>query len=436
MIGTILSAFLALASGGGDPAYLVVLGSDDKGFRLAAEKLAKAHGAALERWDGDWDALARLLAERRPRQLALVLPPSSIDANLPRRLAPLLARLDSDPFLDCAFGLITGASGSEAQRFVDDILRASRKDLPARFFAVTSVDLEQCMRVGPERTTRGVQRPLESNELWLTGQDVHWREFLERQRDLAEGSGLIEWGHSGDSQGIWLFSMFRNRDRSKHWPFDPAKVGQDPGHEMPRLLARDLTADLDLFPAVILGGACHSGVTCTTMVGGDIVSTFGDTGGVIRTFDIAPEQSFPLMAIRAGASAYIGALGPNNANRAAIEEWWVRRGGVSLGEVVKHTFDELVLGAREHALAFATYEPGRPEPAGTPMFEDCAHRVLFGDPAFLPWREAAPTSHALDVKEIEGGLRVELRWTELASDPWVWDPWREGNGEGGELGRL
>src|SRR6185436_20265674 len=134
---------------------------------------------------------------------------------------------------------------------------------------------------------------------------------------------------------------------------------------------------------------------------------------------------FPLMAIRAGACAFIGALGPNNANRSAIEEWWIRRGGVALGEVVKRTFDELVLGARDHALDFPLYGAGQPEPAGTPMFEDCAHRVLFGDPSFVPWREAVPTSHALSVVPIEKGLRIELSWTELATDPWVWDPWRE-----------
>src|SRR6185503_5705667 len=423
MIAFVLSALLALPLG--DPRYLVLLGSEDEGFRIAAEKLAKAHAAPLERWNGDWGALEALLRAKQPQELALVLPPESIDANLPRRLAPLLASLDKDPFLDCTFGLITGASGADAQRFVERILRASKKDLPRKSFSATAVELEQCQRVGPERTKLGIERELESNELWLTGKDPHWREFLARERDLAEGCGLIEWGHSGDSQGIWLFSMQRNRERSKHWPFDPARVGQDPAGEMPRLTARDLAAELDLFPAVVLAGACHSGVTRRTMVGGDIVSTFGDTGGVVRTFDIAPEQSFPLMAIRAGACAFIGALGPNNANRSAIEEWWIRRGGVALGEVVKRTFDELVLGARDHALDFPLYGAGQPEPAGTPMFEDCAHRVLFGDPSFVPWREAVPTSHALSVVPIEKGLRIELSWTELATDPWVWDPWRE-----------
>jgi hypothetical protein len=26
---------------------------------------------------------------------------------------------------------------------------------------------------------------------------------------------------------------------------------------------------------------------------------------------------------------------------------------------------------------------------------------------------------------MEGGLRVEVCWSELGADPWVWDPWRE-----------
>jgi len=114
----------------------------------------------------------------------------------------------------------------------------------------------------------------------------------------------------------------------------------------------------------------------------------------------------------------------------------IRRGGLALGEVVKRTFDELVLGDADHELHFALYADGEPEPAGTPMFEDCAHRALFGDPAFVPWRESVPTSHHLGVKAIAGGLRVELAWKDLATDPWVWDPWREGRSGEEERGRL
>jgi hypothetical protein len=415
--------------------YLVVLGGGEKGHARAAEALAKAHAGEILRWQGDWQVLERELLTRKPRDLALVLPPESIDANLPRRLVPILARFDGDPFVDCAYGLITGADGEETERFVANILRAAKRELPKKSFSAVSAVLEECYRSGPEREAAPVARSLEANRLWLTGDDPDWREFLARERDLAEGVGLIEWGHCGDSQGIWLFSMYRNMDRAKHWPFDPARVGADPDEEMPRLGARDLAEGLELFPAVVINGACHAGVTRRTMVGPDIVSTFGDTGGVIRFFDIAPEDSFPLQAIRAGASAYIGCLAANNANRAALEEWWVRRGGVALGEVVRRTLDELVLADEDGELVLPLFEDGKPEPEGSPMFEDCAQRVLFGDPAFVPWKDVVPTSHAFEVRREGAGLVVRMRWEQLALDPWVWDPWRASFG-GEEQGRL
>jgi hypothetical protein len=171
------------------------------------------------------------------------------------------------------------------------------------------------------------------------------------------------------------------------------------------------------------------------MVGPDIVSTFGDTGGLVRFFDIAPEQSFALMAIRHGATGYVAPLAANNANRAAIEQWWIERGGVPLGEVVRRTYDELVLGSADGHLEFALYEDGAPPPVEAPMFDDCVQRVLFGDPAFVPWREEVATSHRVATAAIEGGVRVEIAWSRLAEDPWVWQPWREERSTQ-ELGRI
>lgn len=440
MIAILLTAALIAAArpktSAPERSYLVVLESGlDAGYAKAADALAKAHRAKVESWTGDFAALEKLLLESKPQYLALVLSPKAIDANLPRRLVPVLTRFDDDPFVDCAFGLITGATGDDARKFVDNILAASKKDLPERFFSATSVVVDQCAAIGPSKSAELTARELERTQLWVTGKDPKWRDFLARERDGAEKRGLIEWGHCGDSQGIWLFSMFRNRERDKHWPWDPAKVGFDPKGEMPRMGALDLLDRVDLAPAVVVNGSCHSAVTCNTIVAGDIVSTFGDTKGVVRFFAISPEDSFPLMAIRHGASAYIGPLAANNANRAAIEQWWIETGGVPLGEVMKRTYDELVLGDADRKLEFGLYEDGKPEPRETPMFDDTVHRVRFGDPAFVVWRKPAATSHELAREPRERGLRVEMHWTGLKSDPWVWDPWRERRA-GEELGRM
>jgi len=433
---------LVLQSPAAPPAsdYLVVIEAqlNSRSHTQAAKRLAKHHGGEVWRWDGSWPALAEELLQRKPRHLALVLAPETIDANLPRWLVPILTRFDEDPFVDCAFGLITGATGAETLRFVDNILRAPEGKLPAKKFQAVAVALDHCVHLPPRDNVSGVRRSLETTELWMTGEQEDWEEFLGEHRGEARGSGLVEWGHCGDSQGIWLFSMYRNMDGEKHWKYEPKKVGWDPEGEMPRLTPGRLLEGVDLFPAVVLNGSCHSAVTHNTMVGPDIVSTFGDTDGLVHFFPIKPEESFPLMAIRHGATAYIAPLAANNANRVAIEEWQILQGGTSLGEVMKRTYDELVMGSEEHSLSFAPFEDGKRANHGAPMFDDTVHRVLFGDPAFVAWSERVPTTHEVQVEESPkgDGLRITITWEELSGDPWPWDPWRDTRDPRGERGRI
>lgn len=420
-----------------EPRYAVVLESRlaHSDYEKAAERLCAAHHALRIDWDGDWRKLEAQLLAARPAELALVLDPGSIDANLPRRLVPILARFDDDPFVDCSFGLITGASGADALALVERDLALQGRELAATKLEAVSVVLDECLRLAP-RPERGPEgRELASQSLWVTGKDAHWREFLAQWRGEQHGAGLVEWGHCGDPQGIWLFSMYRNREREKHWPFDPAKVGQDPAGELPRLTPAALLEGVDLGGALVLNGSCHSAVTRRAIVGPDIVSTFGDTQGKFVFFDIRPEESFPLQAIAHGASAYIGPLAANNANRAALEEWTLRAGGVSAGECLRRTYDELVMGAAKLPLRFALFEDGRAEPEEPPMFQSSFHRVLFGDPALLPWKDALPTSHEIVAKELEDGLELALRWKDAGRDPWIWDPWRE-ESRGAERGRM
>jgi hypothetical protein len=419
------------------PRYLVVLESklEHSDYEKAAQALAKGHKAELAAWDGDWKKLEELLLARKPAELALVLDPGTIDANLPRRLIPILARFDDDPFVDCAFGLITGATGADALKLVERGLALAGKELPARKVEAVSVVLDQCMHLPSKPVREPAGRELDTQSLWLTGKDEHWREFLAQWRGAQAGAGLVEWGHCGDPQGIWLFSMYRNREREKHWPYDAAKVGQDPAGELPRLTPSLLLEGVELGGAVVLNGSCHSAVTRRAMVGPDIVSTFGDTGGKVVFFDIQPGESFPLQAIAHGAGAYIGPLAANNANRAAIEEWWLCQGGVSVGECLRRCYDELVMGAEKLPLEFALFEDGKPDPPEPPMFQSSFHRVAFGDPALVPWKKALPTSHQVELEPTAEGLEIRIRWTAIGNDPWVWDPWREARG-GSERGRI
>ena len=86
-----------------DSRYLVALerGLVGTDYARAADELARHRGGAVFAWDGELASLAAELAARTPRSVAFVLAPSSIDANLPRRIVPVLARIDDDPFVDC-----------------------------------------------------------------------------------------------------------------------------------------------------------------------------------------------------------------------------------------------------------------------------------------------------------------------------------------------
>ena len=409
------------------PRYLVVLESklEKSEYEKAAQALAKGHQAELARWDGDWKKLEALLLDKQPAELALVLDPGSIDANLPRRLIPILARFDDDPFVDCAFGLITGASGADARKLVERALALQGKELPARKFDAISAVLDECMHLDETKERGSEGRELALERLWLTGKDKGWEKFLAQWRGKQAGAGLVEWGHCGDPQGIWLFSMYRNMEATKHWPFDPQKVGHDPEGEMPRLTPALLLDKVDLGGAIVDNGSCHSAVTRRAIVGPDIVSTFGDTGGKVVFFDIDPKDSFPLQAIAHGAGAYIGPLAANNATRVSIEEWLLCSGGLSVGEVMRRCYNELVMGAKTLPVAFALYEDGKPDPPEPPMFHSSFHRVLFGDPALVPWKERVRPSHDRTRVETDDAVELEITWKDPGNDPWLWDPWRE-----------
>lgn len=69
------------------------------------------------------------------------------------------------------------------------------------------------------------------------------------------------------------------------------------------------------------------------------------------------------------------------------------------------------------------------------MWADTVHRVLFGDPAHVPWKDAVPTSHEATVTRDGAALLIRMVWTDLGRDPWVWDPWVEER-TARELGRM
>ncbi len=422
------SYVVAVEDGAGD-------GWQDVGKKLADHRKAKLVRFKLD----DLKALVPQLRDAKARYLALVMRPQSLDANVTRELVPLLTGIDEDPFVDVAFGVITGATASDALKFVNNIIRAEKEGVPGRGVGLHAAGVDKCMELGEADSIYGSPgRAFPYREHYVYGKDPNWKNWWQERRDHLKGNGLIDLGSCGDSQGIWLFPAERNMQREKHWKYDPNKVGDDPKGEMPRLTPEIIFGGKDgpdVFPAVVVNGSCHSAVTCRTVVEADIVSTFGDTEGKVIFHEIAPEQSFPLAAIAHGATAYIGPLAANHASRASIENSYMLTMGAPLGDVMLRCYNELVMGSADRSIFVPRLVANKPSPhdEGWCMWVDCLHRVLIGDPAFNPFSKPAQDVEKVSVEASAKGVRVTLEVSNPTQDVRIWDPWCK---EGGNNARL
>ncbi|MFO1076293.1 MAG: hypothetical protein U1E73_01040 [Planctomycetota bacterium] len=84
-------------------------------YDAAAQLLAEHHRAAIVRFDpAQLDPVKAALVAAAPRNVALVMHPDQIDFAFARRFLQLATTIDDDPFVDFAFGYVTGATADEA----------------------------------------------------------------------------------------------------------------------------------------------------------------------------------------------------------------------------------------------------------------------------------------------------------------------------------
>lgn len=100
---------------GGTDYCVVSFVEESDPFYEAARELERSRDAriVLARAD-ELDSLLTELRALRPRYVAVVIRPNMLDENVVRRFMKLATRLDDDPFLDFAYGFITGDSAEVA----------------------------------------------------------------------------------------------------------------------------------------------------------------------------------------------------------------------------------------------------------------------------------------------------------------------------------
>ncbi len=377
-----------------DPAY------------AAVRRLAEHRKGTIVRFrPGEWASLQARLAALRPRHVAFVLPPEVIDLNLHRSILALACRLDADPFVDFAFGYVTGDTPQRMIEMVEHGIRVEAEGLPRTWnegSVVSQTGSFVSAAAGPPAArSRG-----------FTGRDIHWacveddpdvRNFVRKHLPLLAGRGVMSLSGNGDPEGIWLFHDQRNVDREKHWAFDPAKIGHDPDGTMPRITAEAFRG-LDLAGAVVWSGTCHSGVLSRAFIEGDIVSTFGRVDRQTE-YRVPAERSLARAILACGPVAFLAPIGPNHGYSCLVEQNRAVATGESLGEVMRGRYNEIVL-VEGLPLSPEIYRPGEPEFHEDPMRGGGVNRVLYGDPALRPFPAGGRTPFAPVVVREGDGLRI------------------------------
>src|SRR5262245_33168843 len=109
-----VSFLLPLHAQTNDYVVLAAFAAEDP-FDAAARVLAERHRAAFVRFDpADLEPVRAALTKAAPRHVALVMKPEQVDFAFQRRFLQLATEIDADPFVDFAFGYITGRTADDA----------------------------------------------------------------------------------------------------------------------------------------------------------------------------------------------------------------------------------------------------------------------------------------------------------------------------------
>lgn len=404
----------------------VVLVPPQSPLEKAAKTLAEARKGEIVRYSpaSPEECLPELI-RLNARWVAIFAEPKDMDANLLRKFIVLSTLADADPFCDFAFGFVTASTPRKVEEFVGRIIATAKNGLPAYAITMSASNISAKYDTSFISGFKG--------EAWYVkpGDLAYAREAIAQ----FGRAGFIHIGGCADPEGVWLFDDQRNMDPTKHWPFDPKKVGMDPKGEMPRITA-EFFRNMKLNNAVVWTHACHLGAVDRVFVEGDIVSTFG-TSENLEEYRIPAGRSVALAILDGGASAYIAPIGANHGMQSSFERDIATQTGVPLGDVLRRGYHDIVMDTGGHPEQVGVFVAGKSKywhPDGFTNNNAPQHRVLYGDPMFAPFadRKAAQTVE-ISSKEEKDGVRISFRLTESGFDvgrTWYGNRGREEKGRG------
>ena len=322
---------------------------------------------------GDEDAILDLLRKYRPYYALLFMTPDELDVNFAWMWLRLTTQIDDDPFVDVRSGFITGRDPKSAARMVRRIAEAveGKRLLPAAL-----VD-----NLGPNPSAAPSGFHVSSTSFFLPvfahcmdaksiSHGVHG--FTKDRMDSMKNAGLVHFGGHG----------FPNRI-----------VDGINGPWVRRLV---------LSPCVVFNGACYTGVTGVW---------FDTRSGMAAKKKVVLGQSFCLGILATDLIGYLAALHPDHGIPVYQEMEFMAYTGASLGDVMKHTHDGVILAGGKALEDLTPLTDGTSLRNRTPsevMLTGTASRVLFGDPALLVMEAITDAPFSVEVAPaLEDNLQVK-----------------------------
>jgi hypothetical protein len=344
--------------------YIVVdfVGQNDP-YYAAASRLAELRSGEIISADTkDISSLLNVFRQKQPRYVALVLRPEQFDINLAKSFLKLATQVDDDPFVDFAYGFITGDSPEVAVALA-----------------------ERASQVEKERRQPTIGLAAVGDQV-VTQSSVNEQTFLLRKGTLPQLWGQIAGGENFPGIG---------RDTDFIKLLMPQLQGKSiimfAGHGYPREVVggptwKDL-AGLKFDGAVALNIACLTGVT------GKWYDEDWKQGKKVERL-VPKEQSFCLGMLRTGVGAYVAYACPRPAGPELFADIAALAAeGLSVGEVRRRDYNRVVLASlaqgRKGLVIKSDADGERLRPprdlVNDLLLDMATGGVVFGDPQFTPF---------------------------------------------------
>lgn len=386
--------FMASASLQAEESRYVVVSLVEKGdpYEQAGVTLEKLRNASTLRASvKDLDSLLPRLKEAQPDYVAFIARPEQIDVNLARQIFQLATQIDDDPFVDFAYGVITGRTPKDAIRLAQSGAKVESKKKKPELGILGVADngfLKKSQSQQQHVPLSGLVLPM----TWATiaaEKDNPDQDFLKQTLKQFQSKSLFAFAGHGYPDGV---------------------VG-GPKHN--DLQGRDFSG------AVVYNIACYTGVTSNWYQNDFQTSK-------IKQEKVTAGESFCLSMLETGVAGYVAYACPRPAGPEMFADMLsMATEGISTGEQRRRHANRVILthlGQDVAETGFELLQDGQPIKPAKSTDEIVRNMstggLLFGDPATMPFQEtdgAYPI--ASDVRKQESGIRVDV---EINGPLWHW----------------